>query len=145
MQTLIFDSRGFKGRLRACLSLGTYHALLCEEVLVLERLVAIWSGFLQKQVLGTSFSGVRYKQLVRIAVNRCFLRNQAGLDMPCRAMGAGGMRGCEGAPWSNKVDGKELHGATGGDLDSRESTIFFTSSTWSTRLSPSTSVVLCLF
>ena len=57
-----------------------------------------WSVFLQKEVLEISFSGVRYKQLICIVVDRCFLRSQTGLNMPRRAMGAGG------------VDGRERHG-----------------------------------
>ena len=85
----MFDPGGFNGHLRACPFLGTWRALLRGEVLVLERLVAIWSVFLQ-EVLRISISGVRYKQLVRIAVDRRFLRSQAGLNMPCPAMGAGG-------------------------------------------------------
>ena len=31
-QTLVFDPGGSKGRLRACPFLGTWRALLCEEV-----------------------------------------------------------------------------------------------------------------
>ena len=53
-----------------------------------------------------------------------------------------GMDGCQGAPWSEELDGKELHGAAGGDMKPRESDVFCTSSTWSSRLSPYTSVVL---
>ena len=34
--------------------------------------MAIWSVFLQKEVLEISFSRVRYKQLIRAAVDRCF-------------------------------------------------------------------------
>ena len=118
--------------------------------------VALWGGFrfgavggglehffLQKKGLGISYSGVRYKQLVSIAVDRCFLHNQAGLDMPCRAMEAGGVNGYQGAPWSEELDGKELHRAVSGDLESRESAVSCASSTWSIRLLPSTSVVLC--
>ena len=90
MQTLIFDPVGFKGRLCACPFLGTWCALLCRVDLVLERLVAIWSVFLQKEVLGISLFRVRYKQLVRIAVDRCFFHSQAGLNIPHRAMKAGG-------------------------------------------------------
>ena len=41
MQTLMFDPGGFKGCLCACPFLGMRRALLCGEVLVLERLVAI--------------------------------------------------------------------------------------------------------
>ena len=78
MQTMMFDPGGSKGCLHACPFLGTWRALLCGEVLVLERLVAIWSVFLQKEGLGISFLGMRCKQLVCIAVDRCFLRSQAG-------------------------------------------------------------------
>ena len=54
--------------------------------------------FLQKGVLGLSSSGVNYKHFVRLAADRWFLHSQAGLNMPCRAMGAGGMNGCQEAP-----------------------------------------------
>ena len=50
----------------------------------------------------------------------------------------------KGVPWSEALDGKELHGAAG-NLEPRDSVVSCTSSTWLTRLSPSTSVVLCLF
>ena len=91
--------------------------------------MVIWSVFLQKGGLGISFSGVRYKQLLRIAVDRCFLGSQAGLNKPCRTTGAGEVNGCQGVPWSEELDGKELHGAAGGDLDPRESAVSCTSST----------------
>ena len=143
MQTLIFNPGGFKGLLCACPFLGTWRALLCGEVLVLERLVAIWSVFLQKKGLGISVSGARYKPPVCIVIDCYFLRSQAGLNMSCRAMGAGGMNGCERAPWSEELDGKELHGAAGGDLEPREPAVSSTSSPWSTRLLPYLSVVLC--
>ena len=32
---------------------------------------------------------------------------------------AEGVNRCQGAPWSEKIDGKELHGAAGGDLEPR--------------------------
>ena len=86
----MFDLGGFRGRLRAYRFLGTWRALLCGKVLVLERLVAIWSVFWQKEILRISLSGVRYKQLVHIAVDPCYLLSQAGSNMPCQAMGAGG-------------------------------------------------------
>ena len=38
-------------------------------------------------------------------------------------MGAGGIKGCQGTPWSEELDGKELHEAAGGDLEPRESTV----------------------
>ena len=31
-------------------------------------------------------------------------------------MEAGGVNGYQGAPWSEELDGKELHGVAGGDL-----------------------------
>ena len=85
--------------------------------------VALWGGsrfgaaggdlecvFLQEEVRGTSFSGVRYKQLVRIAVDRCFsavklvykghtikdgsrLSEQWGKQMPGNAMERGALGG----------------------------------------------------
>ena len=72
---------------------------------------------------------MRYNQLVRIAVDRCFLRSQPGLNMPCRSMRAGRVSGCKGPSWSEELDGMELHGRTGGDLEPRESAVSCTSST----------------
>ena len=51
------------------------------------------------------------------------------------------MNGYQGVPWSEELDGKD-HGAAGGDVEPRESAVSCTSAIWSTRLSPSTSVVL---
>ena len=76
MQTLMFDPGGFKSRLRACPFLGTWRALLCGKVFVWERLGNL-EHFFTTEVLGISFSRVRYKQLIRIAVDRCF--SAAGL------------------------------------------------------------------
>ena len=55
-------------------------------------------------------------------------------------MKAAGVDGCQGTPWSEELDGKELHGAVGGEHDKgpRESAA-------SGELSASTSVVLCCF
>ena len=95
--------------------------------------MAIWSVFWQNEDLGISFPGVRCKQLVRIAVDRCFLCSQTGLNIPCRSMRAGGVSACQETPWSLEVDDKELHGALGGeyDLELTGSTVSCTSSTWS--------------
>ena len=43
------------------------------------------------------------------------------------------VNGCQGTPWSEELDGKELHGALDGkcDLELRESAVSWTSSTWS--------------
>ena len=78
----MFDSGGSTGRLCVCPFLGTWHALLCGE-LVRQGAGYGWSVFWKNEDLGISFSLVGYKQLVRIAVDRCFLRSQAGLNMPC--------------------------------------------------------------
>ena len=90
---------------------------------------------------------MRYKQLVRIAVDRCFsvarlIRGTVKVRRHA-AMGAGGIDGCQGTPWSEELDGKELHGAAGGDLEPRESAVSCTSLTRSTRLSSLASVALC--
>ena len=53
-----------------------------------------------------------------------FLRSQAGLNMPCRAMeGRGGVNECHGA---RSLMARELHGAADGDLELRESAVFCT-------------------
>ena len=56
--------------------------------------------------------------------------------------GRWGVNGCQGAPYSEELDGKGIPGAAGGDLEPRESTVFCTWSTWSTCISPSSSVIL---
>ena len=48
--------------------------------------------------------------------------------MPCRAMGTGGVNECQEAPWCEELDGKELHGVAGGDLEPRKSAVSCTSS-----------------
>ena len=53
--------------------------------------MVIWRVFWQNEDFVTSFSEVRYKQLVRIAIDGGFLRRQAGLNMLCQSMRAGGM------------------------------------------------------
>ena len=47
------------------------------------------------------------------------------------SMKAAGVSGSQGTPWSEKLDGKELHGELGGecDLEPRGSALFCTSST----------------
>ena len=61
------------------------------------------------------------KRFVRIAVDRCFPRSQADTgnrqSSTARGMKAAGMSGCQGTPWSEELDGKELHGALGGEYD----------------------------
>ena len=44
-----------------------------------------------------------------------------------------GVNGCQETPWSVELDGKEPHGAPGGeyDLELRKSAVFLTSSIWS--------------
>ena len=64
--------------------------------------------FWQKDDLGISFSRVRYKQLVRITVDRCFLRSQAGLNMPCRQSTVRGY-----ASWENeRIPGNAMEQGT---------------------------------
>ena len=48
----MFDIGGSEGNLHACPFLGTWRALLCREVFVLERLVAICSVFWRLDDLG---------------------------------------------------------------------------------------------
>ena len=57
-----------------------------------------------------------------------------------------GVNGCQGRPWSEELDSKELHGALGDecDLELRESPVSWSSSLWPTQFSTSTtSVVIC--
>ena len=69
----MFDPGGSEGQLRACPVLGTGRALLCGEVM---RVGAAGDDlqccFGWKEVRGIFFSGARYKQVVRIAVDRRF-------------------------------------------------------------------------
>ena len=50
MQTLMFDSGGFKGRLCACPLLGTWHALLCGELFVgaLDEATAVFGRWMTR-------------------------------------------------------------------------------------------------
>ena len=70
----MFDPGGSKGRLRACLFLGRWCALLCGKVSC-GRWIAPEAGvvyFWQKDDLGISFSREMYKRCVCIEVDRCF-------------------------------------------------------------------------
>ena len=72
-QTVEFDRGGSTGRLHACLFLGTWRTLFCGEIFVwAPDCTQGWSAFWQKDDLGIPFSRETYKQLVRIAVDRCF-------------------------------------------------------------------------
>ena len=88
--------------------------------------------FWRKDDLGISFSRERYKQPVRIAVDRCFPYGESPKLNRTRHESCG-VSGCQGTPWSEELDGKELYGALGGegDLETRESIVFCTSSSWS--------------
>ena len=51
-----------------------------------------------------------------------FLRSQAGLKMSCRqrryeVVWALRVNECQGTPWSEELDRKELHGVLGGECD----------------------------
>ena len=85
-----------------------------------------------KDVLGISFSRVRYKQRIRNAADGCFFRSQSGLNMTYCSMRAGRMSTCQGTPRSEELDGKELHGALDGEchLELRGFAVFCTSLTW---------------
>ena len=94
-QNLIFDPGGSKRRLRACLLLGTWRALLCGEVLVLERLVTICSIFLAGRMtreLSCRTEGgpgnIIFRSEIDTTRTYCgrplFLRSQAGLKGSCR-------------------------------------------------------------
>ena len=62
-QTLVFDPGGFTGRLRACPFLGTWRALLCEELFV--RALDVAGVFLANGGVGISFSRNRGVQARR--------------------------------------------------------------------------------
>ena len=63
------------------------------------------------------------KLFVRFVVDRCFsaARLIRGTIKVRRHVGVGarGMNGFQGAPWSEDLNGKELHGAACGDLEPR--------------------------
>ena len=120
--------------LRACSFLGKWRTLIYGEVILLERLVAIYCTF--GGIDDSRFKNLQdlYRKItyaVRIAVNRWFFAARLPLNMPCSAMEAGGANRCQGASWSKELDGKELRGALGGEheLETRGCPIFWTSST----------------
>ena len=83
-QNLKFDPSGSKCRLRACPFLGTWRALLCGELLILERLLATCNVFFKVGRLGHQLAGEgQANRLRRIAVNRCFSA-AADLKRSCR-------------------------------------------------------------
>ena len=143
-QTLVFDPGGSTGRLRTCPFSGTWRELPFGEFFV--RALDVAGAFFERMKTSEYHSGVRCKQLVRIAVGRCFSAARLiwGTVKVRRhaAMGDGGTNGCQTMPWSEELGGKKLHGAADGDLEPRESDVSCTSSTRSTRLSSPTSVVL---
>ena len=101
---------------------------------------SFWSGwwpsgafFDRRRSSEYHFLGVRYRQLIRIAVDRCYsvarlIRGTVNVRRH-EAIRAMRMEGCRGAPWSEELDGKELHGGAGGDLEPREPAVSCTSST----------------
>ena len=146
------DPGGSTGHLRVCTFLGTWRTLLCGEVFVraLDEAAASFGGWMTRS---HHLAGeIQEKLLPRTYCGRSlFLRSQAGFKMSCRqrrhkTIKAAGVNECKGTPWSEELDGKELHGALGGecDLEPRESAVSWTSPTWSTHPSTSTtSAVLC--
>ena len=85
----MFDPGGSKGRLRACLFLVTWRALLCEEVVHKEVVHKEAGGgcnvFWRLDDLGINLSerDRRIVNAVCIAINRCFPA-AASSKMPCR-------------------------------------------------------------
>ena len=80
----MFDLGGSTGRLRACPFLGTWHALLCEEAIILERRVATFAGVEQAN------------HLRRLYCGRSLFSARLASNIPCLAMGAGEVNGCQG-------------------------------------------------
>ena len=81
----MFDPGGSTGRLRACLFLGRWRALLCGELLILERLEEAGVFFGGKDGSGVILQerDSRIVYAVRIAVDRCFSA-ASDLRMSCR-------------------------------------------------------------
>ena len=81
----MFDLGGSTGRLRACPFLGTWRALLCGELLILERLEEAGVCFGWKDGSGVILQERerRIVYAVRIAVDRCFSA-VSDLRMSCR-------------------------------------------------------------
>ena len=116
----MFDPGGSEGRLRACPFLGTWRALLCEEIILLERLVAICSIFLAGRM--TRGLSCRTKGGPRNIISRSevhatraycgrplFLRSQADKKMACRR-GRLEAIGCQGRTVVRERHGAKLDG-----------------------------------
>ena len=133
IQTLVFDPVGSKGRLCACPFLETWRALLCGEVLVWAPAGGDLERFWLTEELKYHFSmgDTSAPYVLRLIA----VSPQSQVDMWSRqvrghaVMGAWRINRCQGTPWSEELDGKELHGAAGGDLEPRESAVSSTSST----------------
>ena len=114
----MFNPGGSTGHLRACPFLGTWRALLCRKFSFGRRLVAIWNLFGKRRSRKTIFKG---GQAIRTYCCRLLFSLEVRLIREVRqvrrhaVMVAGGMNGCQGTPWNEEVDGKELLGAFGGE------------------------------
>ena len=118
----MFDPGGSPGRLRACPILGTWCALLCGEALVraLDEVAVFFRRMIDSESLscrrGTGESFTSY-------VSRSIGFSAARLVWKFRAVNShegermSGMNGCQGMPWSEKLDDKKLRGALGGERD----------------------------
>ena len=123
MQTLMFDPGGFKGRLRAYPFLGTWRALLYGEVLVLERLVVIRSVLWQmmddsesscyRRGTGKSFT-LYVLRSIAVSPQPGWFENVMPSKTARGHLSCGGER-MSGNAMSEELDGKELHGALGGE------------------------------
>ena len=113
--------------------------------------VALWEGslfgvagghlqcVLEDQRFGIENLQEWYRRIIyvvrSIAVDRFVSAARLALNIPCQTMGAvrpargdrkSGANGCQGASWSEELDGKDLHGALGGErnLEPRGSPFF---------------------
>ena len=150
-ETLIFDPIGYTGCLRACPFNGNVSRVaLCEGF----RLGAGWhlrlEGFWQMNDVESSSSGEGTSRSFSPYVLRSITVSlQPGWFEELVAMEAAWRNGCQGTPWSEELDDKELHGALGAECD-LEPRKFAVSCTSSPRcrpafLPPAIIVALCRF
>ena len=112
------DPGGFTGRRRACSSLGGWRALLHGEVLVwASDGTRGWSVFLVDGGPGTSFSKRGTSDSLRRTYcgrSLCLLSQASSRKLTkekvrrLAAKEATGMNGCQGTPWNEELNGKEL-------------------------------------
>ena len=91
---------------------------------------------------------IRY--VVRIiTVSGCFSKARlipgSRISQAARGYGVAGMKGCQSMPWSEELDGKELHGAAWWRRSGAEKTHFFLYTKSTQPFRASTNVMLCWF